>query len=197
MGTILGENLSSALFGKTRRTILALLFTHPERSFYVREIVQASKSGVGAVQRELSRLAETGLITREEVGNQVHYQANPDCPIFEEIRSLMVKTAGVAEVLRDALRPVGERINLAFVYGSQASGEAGPESDIDLMVVGEVDELALHRAVGEAEDRTGRTVNYTLYSPGEFSRRRREKGGFLERVLNGEKILIKGEENDV
>jgi uncharacterized protein len=197
MGTQNLENLSSSLFGKTRRAILALLFTHPERSFYVREIVQALESGAGAVQRELARMTHIGLVTRKELGNQVHYQANPKCPIFEEVRGLMVKTAGVAEVLRDALRPLGDRIELAFVYGSQASGEAGPSSDIDLMIVGEVEELALHRAVSEAENQIGRTVNYSLYSPREFAARRREKDGFLDRVLMGNRILIIGEVSDV
>jgi predicted nucleotidyltransferase len=197
MGTITPDNKASALFGKTRRAILALLFTHPERSYYVREIVQASESGVGAVQRELSRLAQSGLLTRTEVGNQVHYQANPDSPIFEEMRSLMVKTAGMADVLREAIRPLEEGIAFAFIYGSQASGEAGPSSDVDLMVVGEVDDLALHRVVSEAESRLGRTINYSLFTPDDFAQRRREKGGFVERVLQGDKIFITGEEGDV
>ena len=193
MSTIPERDLAAALFGKTRRAILAVLYGRPERALYLRELVRAASVGLGAAQREVKRLCGAGILRRSEQGRQVHYQANPDCPIFDELRTLIAKTVGLGDVVRGALTPLAGKIAAAFVYGSMASGEAGPESDVDLLVVGDVDEVELHRAVGEAEKALSRTVNYTLLSRDEFRRRRREKGGFLARVLRGPKIAILGD----
>jgi predicted nucleotidyltransferase len=127
-----------------------------------------------------------------ERGKQVYYQANIKCPIFAELKSVIVKTAGLADVLREALAPISSQIAIAFVYGSMASGESNSASDIDLLVVGNIDEMALHGALSQAENRLGRPVNYTLMSQLEFDKRRSEKGGFLDRVLSGKKIMILG-----
>jgi predicted nucleotidyltransferase len=197
MGAIMSTRCCSALFGKTRRAVLGLLFSHPDQSFYVRQVVQAVGTGQGAVQRELNRLARADIITREVRGNQVHYRANPQSPIFNELQGLIRKTVGLADVLRAALAPLASEIKIAFVYGSQADGTARGSSDVDLLVVGEVDDLALHQAVMKAEERLGRTVNYTLLDPKEFKRRRRKKGEFLNRVLQRKKIFIVGEDKNV
>ena len=117
MGTA-SDNLSSALFGKVRSSVLALLFCHCEKSFYFREIERSVGMGRGAVQRELENLVNAGLIVRRKQGNQVYYQANPKSAIFSELKSMMVKTAGVADVLREALIPLTQRITTAFIYGS-------------------------------------------------------------------------------
>ena len=181
------------MFPRTRMTILALLFSHPERSYYLREVVRAAGTGQGAVQRELSRLAEGGIIVRSLHGRQVHFQANPDCPFFPEMRGLITKTAGLADVLRACLAPIRHRIEAAFVYGSQARGDAHGGSDVDLCVVGEVDELELHRALQRAEEQLGRPVNYTHLAPREFRTSRRRKGGFLHQILREPKVPILGE----
>lgn len=191
------QNLSSALFGKARRAVLALLYAHPDESFYLRQIARIAGAGQGSVQRELRRLLEAGVILRLERGRQVYYQANRGCPIFGELQGLVVKTAGLAEVLRTALSPVERKIALACVYGSHATGKARASSDVDLLVVGDLDEMELHKAVSHAEERLGRTVNYTLLNHGEFERRRKEKGGFLARVLAGPKIPILGTAHEV
>jgi len=186
------DNDVSALFGKTRLAVLAVLFGHPGEAFYLRELARATGMGLGAVQREVKKLTEAGIIRRTTRGRQVYYEANPECPIFPELKSLMAKTAGMADVLRSALRALAEGVEAAFVYGSIASGKAGPGSDVDLMVIGNVDEMELQKAVDDAEEGLGRTVNYTLLSRGEFERRRTEKGGFVSRVLRGSKIGILG-----
>lgn len=191
------KGLSSALFGKTRKAVLALLYAHPDRSFYLRQIARATGAGQGAVQRELGRLAEAGIITRSGTGRQVHFQANHQCPIFPELRGLMMKTAGLADVLRSALSPLAGKLNLAFVYGSHATGSATGSSDIDLLVVGNVDEMELHRAVSQAERQLQRSVNYTLLSQDEFNRRRNVTSGFLSRVLAGAKLPIAGSTHEV
>lgn len=159
--------LSSALFGKTRRALLALLFGRPDQAFYVREVARTTGACQGAVQRELERLTSAGILVRLERGRQVYYQANRDCPVFVELHGLLVKTAGLAEVIRAALAPWAQHIELAFVFGSQAQGEATASSDVDLFIAGDIDDVTLRRAVTDAEQRLGHTINYTLISPGE------------------------------
>jgi predicted nucleotidyltransferase len=186
-------DIATALFGRTRRNVLALLYSRPEASFYLRQIVREAGGGVGAVQRELQHLTEAGILLRSARGREVHYQANRAGPVFEELRSLMLKTAGLADVLRGALAPLGPSIARALVYGSQAAGSATAQSDVDLLVVGAVEELALHRAIRGAEERLGRTVNYTLLTPSELKRRQRQRGGFIARILRGPTIGVLGD----
>jgi DNA-binding transcriptional ArsR family regulator len=197
MGTIENEGLSSALFGKVRRALLALFYSRPDESLYLRQIVRMTGLGQGAVQRELKQLADAGIINASKQGRMVYYKANRECPIYDELHRMMSKTAGLADVLRKSLEPLASHIDLAFIYGSQASFTAGAGSDVDIVVVGDVDDLMLHRAVVEAEGLLDRPVNYTLLTRKEFNRRRGEKDGFLSRVLKGDKISILGDARDV
>ncbi len=193
MGTRRSQgNLSSALFGKTRQAVLALLYSRPDEAFYVREVTRAAGAGQGSVQRELARLLDVGIIARIQRGRQVYYQANRACPIFSELRGLVLKTAGLGDVLRSALLKFTDALDVALVYGSHATGEASATSDVDLLVAGDVDELALHKAIGRAETELSRPINYTLLDRREFRRRRRRKQGFPARALAGETILILG-----
>ena len=186
------NGLATTLFGKARRAVLSLLYGHADEAFYLRQIARATGIGLGPVQRELKQLTDAGIIQRTVRGKQVYYQANVKCPIFAELKGLIVKTAGLADVLREALAPIADQIASAFVYGSMANGEAISASDIDLLVVGNIDEMALHGTLSQAEKRLGRPVNYTLMSQREFDKRRSQKGGFLDRVLSGQKIMIMG-----
>jgi uncharacterized protein len=185
-------DVGGALFGKTRRAVLGLLYARPDETFYLRQITREVQAGQGAVQRELQRLVDAGFLTREARGREIHYRANRACPIFAEVHGLVLKTVGLADVLRGALTPVQNVLTLAVVYGSQAAGTATAGSDVDLLVVGTVDEIALHKAISQAEAQLARTVNYTLLTPCEFTRRRRERGGFLTRVLAGPTIPLLG-----
>jgi DNA-binding transcriptional ArsR family regulator len=126
-------SLSNALFSKVQQRVLALIFSHPERSFYTSEIVRNIGSGVGAVDRELSKLERSGLVMVERIGNRKHYRANQAAPIFEELRGLVEKTVGVAESIRRYFEPYADVIKSAFVYGSVARGVDTARSDIDLM----------------------------------------------------------------
>ena len=138
MGTVNKTiSLGEALFSKTQRQVLGLLFGTPERSFYLNEIVRIAGVGIGTVQRELEKLACAGLLTVEKIGNQKHYQANHNSPIYDELRGLVVKTFGLADVLRKALEPCLAKISVAFIYGSQAAGTDGASSDIDVMILAE------------------------------------------------------------
>ncbi|MBM3166597.1 MAG: hypothetical protein FJZ94_04015 [Chloroflexi bacterium] len=184
--------LETLLGSRLRSKVMGWLFSHPDERYFVRQLANLVNEDSTNVSRELARLEKTGILVSTTEGKQRYYQANRQSPLFNELRGLIIKTAGLADVLREVLVPLAEQIALALVYGSMASGEANSASDIDLLVVGDIDETALHRALSEAENRLGRPVNYTLMSQAEFDRKRSQKGGFLDRVLSGQKIMLLG-----
>lgn len=197
MGTK-GASLGEALFTKTQQRVLGLLFGNAERSYYTNEIVRFAEAGIGAVQRELQRLEAAGLITSEKIGNQKHYQANREAPIFEELRGIVVKTFGVRDRLREALEPIRENIEQAFIYGSVARGTDTTRSDIDLMVIADdIDYSALIEVLSEAEADLGRPVNPTLYTRAELDRKLSMDSGFLLRVMNEPRVFVIGNEYEL
>jgi len=190
--------LSDALFSNVKQRVLALIFGHPERSFYTSEIVRTVHSGTGAVERELSRLQRSGLVTVERIGNQKHYRANRQSPIFEELRSLVLKTVGLTEPLRESLESYSDKIKTAFVYGSVAKGIDTARSDIDLMVIGE--DLAypdLFAGLQKAENALGRQVNPNFLSPEDWRRKLAQKNPFITKIRTQPKIFIFGSEDDL
>ena len=191
------DNLASVLFGKGQQAVLGLLFGRPDESFYVREIVRASRVGQGAVQRELQRLAEAGIIDRAVRGRQVFYQANRQCPIFAELQGLVVKTVGVADLLRASLAPLVDRIVVAFVFGSFASGEPRRSSDVDILVVGDATFGEVVSALGAAQEKLGRDVNPSVYPVAEFRQKLAAGHHFLTSVLNNPKIFVLGDEREL
>lgn len=189
-------NLASLLFGAYRRDALALLLLHPEESFHVREMARITGKAPGTMLRELNTLADAGVLTRTRVGNQVRFQANPECPIYEDLRNILKRTAGVADVLRDFLEPLADRINAAFVYGSVARGDERPGSDIDLMLVGEVSFADVVGALSPAHEVLRREIHPTVYPPAEFRVKLRVEP-FLARVLADKKIFVIGNDDDL
>ena len=176
MGTIIPimrtthPNLSNALFSKVRQCVLALLYGQPDRSFHTNEIIRLTHSGTGAVQRELEKLATVGLITMQSIGNQKHYSANCTSPLFTELHSIVLKTFGLADVLRQALVPIAPQIHIAFIYGSIAKQEDTANSDIDLMLVCENLTYAdLFKLLEDAQATLGRSINPTFYSSREWA----------------------------
>ena len=188
--------LGSALFTGTQQRVLALLFGQPARSFYATELISLAGIGSGAVQRELAKLAGSGLVTVRSVGSQKHYQANAASPIFSELEGIVRKTFGLAEPLRRALAPLINKIDIAFVYGSVAKKTDTAASDIDLMIVSDdlayADLFAALEAVGAV---LGRTVNPTILTREELAKRAKAKASFLTRVLAQPKIWIVGDES--
>ena len=165
-GNTVQMGLADALFSGTQQRVLGLLFGQPDRSFYANEIIALVNAGSGAVQRELAKLAQSELVTVQLLGKQKHYQANPDSPIYAELRGIAQKTMGLAEPLRAALAPLAGRIRAAFVYGSVAKRQDTASSDIDLMVVS--DDLTyadIFVSLEELSQDLGRTVNPTIYTP--------------------------------
>jgi predicted nucleotidyltransferase len=188
--------LSSTLFGRTRRTILALLYSHPDESFYLRQIARFVEAGQGGVQRELQRLTDAQIITRSVRGRTAFYQANRDCPIFPELHSLVLKTAGVVEVLRMALAPLADRIQVAFVYGSVARAEPTAGSDIDLFVIGVVAFGEIVDALADAQSRVAREINPTVYDLAEFQNRLAKREHFVTALVDQPKLFVIGSERE-
>ncbi len=187
--------LADALFSGTQQRVLTLLFGQPERSFYASELIALARGGSGAIQRELARLVQSGLVTLQSSGNQKHYQANPASPVFDELCGLVRKTMGLAEPLREALIPLAERIKAAFVYGSVAKREDAAGSDVDLMVISDdVTYADLYGALETVSKRVGRPVNPTIYTSAELAKRRRAGGAFVKRVLEQPKIWLIGDD---
>ena len=162
---------AAALFGRSMRAVLGLLFGHPERAFYLREIARAAGTSPSSLQRELAALTAAGLALREVRGHQVYFRANPDAPLFAELRGIAVKSFGIAEVLRNALAPLGRKTRAAFIYGSFARSEARPESDVDVMVVGEARFAEVVDRLRATESALQRSVNPTVYPAVEFARK--------------------------
>lgn len=186
--------MASALFTATQQRVLALLFGQPERSFFATEIISKVAAGSGAVQRELQKLVEAGLVRVSRLGTQKHYQAERSAPIFPELYLLVKKTMGLAEPLRAALEPLRDRIEMALVYGSVAKGTDTAKSDVDLLLISNdltLEEIYAALAVAELE--LGRSIHPTLYTEAELAGRLRQGNSFLERVLGGENLLLMGE----
>ena len=191
------SNLSTALFGRTRRAVLALLYGHPDEAYYLRQLVRCAGLGLGTVQREVARLAGAGIIQRTARGRQVYYQANPECPLFAELKSLVVKTAGVGDVLCAALAPLASRVRVAFIYGSVARTEQKSTSDVDLMVIGDVTFRDVVSALAVAQETLSREINSTVYSPREFRSKLKAGHHFLSSVLKNEKVFVIGDAHEL
>jgi predicted nucleotidyltransferase len=197
MGMITAS-LSDALFTKVQQRVLSIIFGQPDRVFFGNEIIRLAGVGIGAVTRELDKLVSSGLITVTRTGNQKHYQANPSSPIYTELRGIVLKTFGVSDLLRQALIPFAERIQVAFVYGSVAKGHDTAKSDIDLMVVSdEVGYPDLFTVLSDAEKDLGRQINPTIYTHADWEKRRAEGNDFIARIMEQPKIFILGTDNDV
>ncbi len=190
--------IADALFPKVRQRVLAVLFGAPDRSFYANEVIALAQSGTGAVQRELADMAAAGLLTVQRLGNQKHYQANPAAPVFAELRALVLKTMGAADVLRTALAPMAVQIDVAFIYGSVARQQDKAHSDVDLMVIS--DTLGYGELFGALEAASvtlGRKINPTLYTPADWAKRVQNDNAFVTRVVQQPKIWLIGNEADL
>ncbi|MFZ2493480.1 MAG: nucleotidyltransferase domain-containing protein [Thermoanaerobaculia bacterium] len=187
--------VASALFTPVQQRVLALLFGQPDRRFQSAELIRLARGGTGAVHRQLQRLANAGLVTVSQDGNQKYYAARKDSPVFAELHGLVVKTVGVVEPLRAALRPIGKKISAAFVYGSIAKGNERPESDLDLLIISEkLTYPEAYEALQDAEQEIARTVNPTVMTPSEWKRKRTASDSFAKRIASQPKLFVIGDE---
>lgn len=197
MSTINNDNtVATYLFSKNRCAILSLLYGHPDQDFYLRQIARSCGAGLGAIQRELAGLVQIGVLNRKKRDNHVYFQANKDCAVFEEIKNLIIKTVGMADVLRYSLAPLNEFIKLAFIFGSFAGVSQKLDSDVDLMVIGRISfSEVVHVLVG-AQEQLRREVNPVVYSVEEFQSKIASSNHFLSNVIKNDKIFLIGDEGE-
>lgn len=183
--------LEAIISSKTRVKLLTLFLLSPEREYYVREIVRMIEENINAVRRELANLESFGLISGMKKGNQQYYSVNRDFFLYEDLQKILLKTEGIARVIRENLASL-ETIDCMFIYGSFASGKAGAKSDIDLFLVGDLDENLLIPLVHESERAINREINYTLMRSDEMKKRKRTEDPFVKNVMQQPKIIIIG-----
>ena len=190
------DSIADALFTKTQQKVLGLLFGKPDESFYTNEIMRRAAMGRGTVSRELKRLVDAGLLTMRSEGNQNHYQANNESPVYQELLSITRKTFGLADEIRQALEPVTGQVELGFIYGSLARGDDTKSSDIDLMLVGkELSFSSVLELLLPVEESLQRSINPTLMEKEEFIAKLDADSSFVTRVMEQSKIMIKGDEH--
>lgn len=184
-----------ALFSsKVRVKLLTHFFSHPDERCYARELARRLDEHYNAVWQELGNLERLGLLTGKQDANVKYYRLNPDFPLYYELKRIILKTTGLGQALRDAVVHLG-RVELAFIYGSVAAGEDDALSDVDLMLVGEVDLLELSAVVSQLEEQLGREINYLVLTPAELAQRLYEGEPFIQNVLAEPKVMLIGAED--
>ena len=189
--------LETILGSKLRVKVLGWLFTHPDERYFVRQLTALLGEDSTNVSRELIRLEKPGVLVTTKEGKQKYYQANRESPIYDEIHGLIVKTTGVADVLRSALAPSAGRINVAFIFGSIASGNEDKTSDIDVLVVGAISFGDAVSLLSSSEEKLGREINLVVYPLAEFKQKVRDDHHFVKAVLDSEKIFLIGDEGEL
>lgn len=190
------DRLGLVLFGKGKRAILSQVMGNPDKRFFVRELARTAGLTASTLTRDLSALAEAGVLLRTQEGRQVYYQANPSSPVFPELRGLITKTFGIADVLREMLVQVAAKIAVAAVYGSVARGEHSSASDVDLLVIGNLRTSEFADELMRAEKILARSINPTIYTPAEFATAAL-KNPFVKAILDRPMIFILGEAHEL
>lgn len=191
------SKLADALFSETRQQVLALLYGNPEKSFYINEILRSTGMGVATIKRELDRLKDAGILQLVRIGNQHHYRAEPLCPIYKELRALVTKTLVIAPQLAEALAPLKDRIELAFVFGSVARGTETSNSDIDLMLVGQIKLEDVVDLAYPVQQELGRPINTRIYTPEEWQQLLQDGSSFIKDVLAHARLDLIGSTDEL
>lgn len=189
-------DLFSIKKSKLREDLLTLYFTNPHKKYYLRELERILNYPVANIRRELSKLESTGLFLRESKGNLVYYYLNQSYPLYNELKNIIFKTSGVPKILRDVLVKF-PGITQAFIYGSFAKGEEKEGSDIDLLIIGKVNEDKLIEELNNLEGKLQREINYTIYNQDDFDRKKKEGNTFILDITKGKKIFLMGDENEL
>ena len=188
--------LADALFARTRKAAIGILFSHPEKSWHLRELARYAGVSPTMIGKEMDALSSAGIVLNERDGNRRSLRANPDCPIYEELRGIARKTSGLADVLREALSRL-DGIDFAFVFGSVATGEERADSDVDVCVVGRIPYRSVMNALSGTEVAVGRTVNPVLYSQEEFRQKSEAGNPFVSGLLSSKRIFLIGDDNAI
>jgi predicted nucleotidyltransferase len=190
------NSIGNVLFTKTQQKVLGLLFGKPDQSFYLNEITKLSQMGRGTIKRELERMEAAGIVVKKRIGNQNHYQANSECPVYSELMGIARKTFGVADVIKAALNSILDEVAFAFIYGSVAKGEDTAKSDIDLLIVSnELTYSEVMERLLDSETSIGRPINPTIYNVDQIEKKLKQDNAFVSRVMEQPKIWIKEDED--
>jgi predicted nucleotidyltransferase len=179
---------------RARVEILRLFLFNPENTFYQRQVSALTSQSIRGVQREVVKLQKIGLIESSVQGNRIYYKVNKKCPIFEELKNILFKSVGIAEVLKKNLKE--NNIKIAFIYGSYARGEENLLSDIDLLIIGNISSKELSHILAKPKKELGREINYAVFPIKEFKQKLIRKDHFLSSILREKKIFIIGEEDE-
>ena len=188
---------TSILFSEYRRRVLGLLLLHPDERYHVREIARLTNTTAGTLHRELSKLAKANVLLRELSGNQVYYQANRNFPIYTEIASILKKTSGLVDVLFDSLAPLSDKIEVAFIFGSVAKGTEHLGSDLDILIIGDIDFTEIVTVLYAAQSSLGREINPKVYSREQWKTCLQKQDIFIQEVLKNPKLFIMGTESGI
>jgi predicted nucleotidyltransferase len=192
------NSLADALFTPVQQRVLRLVFGQPHRRFQSTELIRLAQGGVGAVHRQLVRLEQAGLVEVTRIGNQKHYQARRESPVFAELQGLVTKTVGVVEPLRTSLKVMADTIRAAFVFGSIAKGSDHARSDIDLMVISDALRYSdLFEALQAAETALARPINPTVMSVADWRAKKARENSFTARVAAQPKLFVIGSDDDL
>ena len=186
------SQLSNALFTTTQQKVLGLLFTQPDKSFYIKEILRLTGMGVATIKRELDRMLAAGILQMTKIGNQHHYQVNPECPIYSELSGIIKKTSGIRHSIRSALSTLAGQIDWAFIYGSVAAEKETTSSDIDLMVIGNVSFSQVVNVIYPLQKTLGREINPKIYSSEDWLLMKKSENAFLNELLLKPRIDVIG-----
>ena len=192
------SSIGDALFTKTQQRVLGLLYGNPESSFYTNEIVRRADMGRGTISRELERMVSAGLLVASRTGNQQHYQANKNCPVYYELLGIVRKTFGIVDFLKTAIEPIDNNIIFSFIYGSIAKAEETADSDLDLFIASDTLEYGdVMNILPNTEQMLSRTINPTVYTIRQIRKKLKAKNAFMTRILEQPKLWVKGSENDI
>lgn len=190
-------SISALLFPEYRQRVLSLMLLHPEARYHVREIARLTNTSAGTLNRELTKLANAQVLIREVSGNQVYYQANRELPVFEELASILRKTSGMVEILADALAPLSNKIEAAFIFGSVARATANAGSDVDVLIIGEIGFAEAVQALYPAQEMIRREINPKVYQLKEWKMLAKNNDAFVLEILNNPMLNIIGNINDI
>jgi predicted nucleotidyltransferase len=189
-------DISKIFKSKTRKELFRLYFTKPDQEYYLRELERILNTPVSMIRKELTRLEEDGVFLSRRKGNSTYYLLNDSYPLFNELKSIVFKTIGIQGLLREIMSKM-KGIEVAFIYGSFAKHEENAKSDIDLLLIGELDDSRLLREIHKLEERLKREINYTIFRKDEFKQKIKEKDPFIMDLLKNPKIFLVGDQNDL
>lgn len=189
-------DISNLFKSKARKALFKLYFTNPDSEFYLRELERMLSIPVSMIRKELLRLEKENVFVSHKKGNQTYYKVNKSYPLFGELKSIVFKTIGVQGLLKEALQKI-KGIEIAFIYGSYAKASEKADSDIDVCIIGNVNEDILTREINEREKVLKREINYTMYTSKEFAEKKRKKDSFIADLIQNAKIMLIGEKNDL